>query len=348
MLALGTAVLLENRDLWDRLVADPDNETGDVDAIVEELLRLLSVVQVAFPRFAKDDVVVAGTPISKGSVVLAHLPAANRDPRATPGDEIDLRARERFAPRVRLRLPPLRRCRAGPDGAADGVPDAGAPLPRPAARRTGRGPRRTAPRASCTASRRCRSARLRLTAVAGDQPSGTRSVASIASSIAPITDARSPSVAATTGVVGGAGQHVAAQPDPGRVEQQVAGAGHVAADHDDPGVHQVGERGQAPAEVQPGVLEHPQRRDVALVRRRDEVVDRRARASARTSSTARCPRRRTPRGSRGSRTGTADPGRRGSGGRSRRRCPVLPRNSVLSMIRPAPTPEETFTNTMSA
>ena len=90
MLALGTAVLLENRDLWDRLLADPDNETGDVDAIVEELLRLLSVVQVAFPRFAKDDVVVAGTPISKGSVVLAHLPAVNRDPRATPGDDIDL------------------------------------------------------------------------------------------------------------------------------------------------------------------------------------------------------------------------------------------------------------------
>ena len=64
--------------------------TADVDAIVEELLRLLSVVQVAFPRFAKDDVVVAGTPISKGSVVLAHLPAVNRDPRATPGDDIDL------------------------------------------------------------------------------------------------------------------------------------------------------------------------------------------------------------------------------------------------------------------
>src|SRR3954451_11199230 len=91
MLALGTAVLLENRDLWDRLVADPDNETGDVDAIVEELLRMLSVVQVAFGRFAKDDVVVAGIPISKGSVVMVHLPAVNRDPRATPGDEIDLR-----------------------------------------------------------------------------------------------------------------------------------------------------------------------------------------------------------------------------------------------------------------
>jgi cytochrome P450 len=86
MLALGTAVLLENRELWNRLVADPSS----VDAIVEELLRMLSVVQVAFPRFAKQDVEVAGVPISKGSVVLAHLPAANRDPRSTAGDEIDL------------------------------------------------------------------------------------------------------------------------------------------------------------------------------------------------------------------------------------------------------------------
>jgi cytochrome P450 len=86
MLALGTAVLLENRDLWDRLRTDPDS----VDDIVEELLRMLSVVQVAFPRFPKEDVVVAGIPISKGSVVLASLPAANRDGRATPGDEIDL------------------------------------------------------------------------------------------------------------------------------------------------------------------------------------------------------------------------------------------------------------------
>ncbi len=86
MLALGTAVLLENRDLWDRLVADPTS----VDAIVEELLRLLAVVQVAFPRFAKEDVVVAGHSITKGSVVLASLPAINRDPRTTAGDEVDL------------------------------------------------------------------------------------------------------------------------------------------------------------------------------------------------------------------------------------------------------------------
>jgi cytochrome P450 len=86
MLALGTAVLLENRELWDRLSADP-TAAGPV---VDELLRLLSVVQVAFPRFAKDDVVVAGRHIPKGSVVLCSLPAANRDPRAGAGDAIDL------------------------------------------------------------------------------------------------------------------------------------------------------------------------------------------------------------------------------------------------------------------
>jgi cytochrome P450 len=86
MLALGTAVLLENRELWNRLIADPTSAVP----IVDELLRLLSVVQVAFPRFVKHDVVVGGKQISKGSVVLASLPAANRDPRTGVGDDIDL------------------------------------------------------------------------------------------------------------------------------------------------------------------------------------------------------------------------------------------------------------------
>ncbi len=86
MLALGTAVLLEDRELWNRLVADPTS----VGPIVDELLRLLSVVQVAFPRFVKEDVVVGGKHIGKGSVVLSSLPAANRDPRSTPGEGMDL------------------------------------------------------------------------------------------------------------------------------------------------------------------------------------------------------------------------------------------------------------------
>ena len=86
MLALGTAVLLENRELWNRLIADPTS----AGPIVDELLRLLSVVQVAFPRFVKHDVVVGGKHISKGSVVLCSLPAANRDPRTGATDDIDL------------------------------------------------------------------------------------------------------------------------------------------------------------------------------------------------------------------------------------------------------------------
>ncbi|MCW2857916.1 MAG: cytochrome [Marmoricola sp.] len=82
MLALGTVLLLQNRELWKSLAEDPDS----VDDIVEELLRQLAVVQVAFPRFAKEDVVVGGHRIKKGSVMLVHLPTASRDPRSTPGE----------------------------------------------------------------------------------------------------------------------------------------------------------------------------------------------------------------------------------------------------------------------
>ncbi len=78
MLALGTAVLLERPELWEMLVAGDEG----VAPIVDELLRYLAVVQVSFPRFAKQDMVLGGQRIKKGAVVLAHLPAANRDPRS--------------------------------------------------------------------------------------------------------------------------------------------------------------------------------------------------------------------------------------------------------------------------
>lgn len=95
MLALGTAHLLEHRELWQRLQADPTT----APAIVDELLRLLSVVQVAFPRFVREEVVVGGHTIARGSVVLCSLPAASRDPRAGRGDEVDLDAhRDRTGP----------------------------------------------------------------------------------------------------------------------------------------------------------------------------------------------------------------------------------------------------------
>ncbi len=86
MLALGTAHLLERRDLWHRIRTDPTT----VPAVVDELLRLLSVVQVAFPRFVRRDVVVGGHAIAEGAVVLCSLLAANRDRRTGRGDDVDL------------------------------------------------------------------------------------------------------------------------------------------------------------------------------------------------------------------------------------------------------------------
>ncbi|MFQ1002830.1 cytochrome P450 [Modestobacter sp. SSW1-42] len=79
MISLSTLVLLR----------DPAHaelvRTGtrrDVDRVVEELLRYLSVVQMAFPRFARHDLDLAGTPLKAGDVVLASLSGANRDPRS--------------------------------------------------------------------------------------------------------------------------------------------------------------------------------------------------------------------------------------------------------------------------
>jgi cytochrome P450 len=86
MLALGTVVLLGRPDLYSGLATDATSVTP----VVEELLRTLSVVQVAFPRFAKSDVVVAGRKVKKGSCVMVHLPAADRDARAYAGaDSLD-------------------------------------------------------------------------------------------------------------------------------------------------------------------------------------------------------------------------------------------------------------------
>ena len=83
MLALGTAVLLDHPEDYRRVADDP----AVVEATVEELLRYLSVVQVAFPRFPKQDVELAGHRVAKGDVVICHLTAANRDGRTGTGRE---------------------------------------------------------------------------------------------------------------------------------------------------------------------------------------------------------------------------------------------------------------------
>ncbi len=75
MLALGTAVLLDHPDDYARVAHD----VSAVDRTVEELLRYLTVVQIAFPRFPKHDVELGGHRISHGDVVVCHLAGANRD-----------------------------------------------------------------------------------------------------------------------------------------------------------------------------------------------------------------------------------------------------------------------------
>lgn len=77
MLALGALVLLQDKESF-QLVHDDD---AAIHNFVEELLRYLTVVQVAFPRFAREDLVVAGKQISAGDVVIVSLAGADRDPK---------------------------------------------------------------------------------------------------------------------------------------------------------------------------------------------------------------------------------------------------------------------------
>ncbi|MGH3501930.1 MAG: cytochrome P450 [Nocardioidaceae bacterium] len=75
MLSLGTLVLLQNPEAY-AMARDPEA----IDGIVSELLRYLSVVQVAFPRFARHDHDLFGHAVSAGDVVLCSLSGADRDP----------------------------------------------------------------------------------------------------------------------------------------------------------------------------------------------------------------------------------------------------------------------------
>ena len=87
MLALSTLLLLRDPAAADRLRRDP----AAVQGAVEELLRHLTVVQVAFPRFARADTVLAGQPVAAGELVLCSLAGADRDPRwAADLEELDL------------------------------------------------------------------------------------------------------------------------------------------------------------------------------------------------------------------------------------------------------------------
>jgi cytochrome P450 len=74
MLALGTLVLLKEPESFALM-----HDDAAVSQFVEELLRYLSVVQVAFPRFVREDTDIDGVTIPRGDMVVCSLSAANRD-----------------------------------------------------------------------------------------------------------------------------------------------------------------------------------------------------------------------------------------------------------------------------
>ncbi|WP_406829736.1 cytochrome P450 [Pedococcus sp. KACC 23699] len=80
MLALGALVLLRDRRHFE-LVRD---DASAIDRVVEEMLRYLSVVQIAFPRFALEDHDLFGKKVRKGDVVIVALARAGRDTRVGP------------------------------------------------------------------------------------------------------------------------------------------------------------------------------------------------------------------------------------------------------------------------
>jgi cytochrome P450 len=76
MLALGALVLLRDSQAA-TLIRGHDSEAAN--RFVEELLRYLSVVQVAFPRFATRSTRLGEASIAVGDIVVCALSAANRD-----------------------------------------------------------------------------------------------------------------------------------------------------------------------------------------------------------------------------------------------------------------------------
>jgi cytochrome P450 len=93
MLALGTLALLRDPDAFNLVRG---GTTDAADAVVEELLRYLTVVQISFPRFARRDMELFGQSIKAGDVVVCSLSGANRDDVFGPlPDRFDPRRAER-------------------------------------------------------------------------------------------------------------------------------------------------------------------------------------------------------------------------------------------------------------
>lgn len=76
MIALGAHIIMQKPEHVAIMRGGDDQQ---ISAMVDELLRLMTVVQVPFPRLAKVDLELGGQQIKAGELVIGSLVAANRD-----------------------------------------------------------------------------------------------------------------------------------------------------------------------------------------------------------------------------------------------------------------------------
>jgi cytochrome P450 len=86
-IGLGALLLLTNPEQWQTLVADP----GLVPNAVEEILRAPGNGRGGIPRYAREDLEIAGALVRAGELVLLDNGAANHDPAVFPDpDRVDV------------------------------------------------------------------------------------------------------------------------------------------------------------------------------------------------------------------------------------------------------------------
>ncbi|MGE7768525.1 cytochrome P450 family protein [Peribacillus sp. NPDC096540] len=87
LIATGSLMLLDHPEQLEKLKTD----LSLVPAAVEELLRFNGPATIAGPRFATEDIVLAGQQIKKGDMVIPVLKSANRDELPfTDSEELDI------------------------------------------------------------------------------------------------------------------------------------------------------------------------------------------------------------------------------------------------------------------
>lgn len=87
LISIGTLVLLDHPDQFERLKANP----ALIPSAVEELLRVNGPVFAPAPRFVTEDTDFAGQHLTKGDMIVVVLSSADRDERQfTDPDDLDI------------------------------------------------------------------------------------------------------------------------------------------------------------------------------------------------------------------------------------------------------------------